>query len=84
MITDRIPPAGLDAYFHRSGNVNLASFAPVTARTKPLSKGKQLEISGIQILIESDDLSALFQYQDKPLFKFSDHLVFRFYLNRLI
>jgi hypothetical protein len=62
MIIDRTKLAGLDAYFqvpNNAGQINLAG--QVTSRTKPLEKGKQLEISAIQLLIESDsDLTNLF------------------------
>ena len=70
MIIDKIQLAGLDAYFHdpnNLGQINLAG--QVTSRTKPLGKGKQLEVSAIELLIESDsDLTDLFNFQSKPLF----------------
>lgn len=53
MIIDRIQLAGLDAYFRdATGGVNLAG---QYARTPPLGRGKQLEISAVELLIESDD-----------------------------
>jgi hypothetical protein len=80
MITDRIPLAGLDAYFRdpATGKVNLGGITP-TIRTAPLNKGKQVEISGIQILIEHKDLQPLLAYPsdnaglpiNAPLFKIS-------------
>lgn len=70
MIIDNIQLAGLDAYFYdpnNLGQINLAG--QVTSRTKRLDKGKQLEISAIELLIESDsDLTDLFNFQSNPLF----------------
>ena len=70
MIIDRVQLAGIAAYFqdpNNPGRINLAG--QVTSRTKPLSKGKQLEISAIELLIESDsDLTDLFSFQSNPLF----------------
>ena len=70
MIIDKIQLAGLEAYFkdpNNYGQINLAG--QVTSRTKPLGKGKQLEISAIELLIESDsDLTDLFNFQSNPLF----------------
>lgn len=82
MITDRIQLAGLDAYFRDPNSpatanpVNFGGRTP-TIRTAPIKKGKQLEISGIQLLIEHADLQPLlaFQFDDQnppqpaPLFK---------------
>jgi hypothetical protein len=80
MITDRIQLAGLDAYFRdpATGKVNLGGITP-TIRTAPLNKGKQIEISGIQLLIEHQDLQPLLAYPsdnaglptNAPLFKIS-------------
>jgi hypothetical protein len=80
MITDRIQLAGSDAYFKdpASGKINLGGVTP-TIRTSPLNKGKQLEISGIQLLIEHQDLQPLLTYPSdnaglpvsSPLFKIS-------------
>lgn len=80
MITDRIQLAGLDAYFRdpATGKVNLGGITP-TIRTAPLNKGKQAEISGIQLLIEHKDLQPLLAYPSDnaglptsaPLFKIS-------------
>jgi len=81
MITDRIQLAGLESYFQdpaNAGRINLGGITP-TIRTAPLNKGKQLEISGIQLLIEHADLQPLlpFQFdsqnplQPAPLFKIS-------------
>jgi len=74
MITDKIQLTGLDAFFRDplSGTTNLATVAPVTVRSTPLNKGRQLEISGIQLLIEADDLQPFLSYpsdqaQDPPL-----------------
>ena len=66
MIIDRIQLAGRHAYFEDgSGDVNIAGH---TSRTSDLGKGKQLEISGIELLIESEsDLTEVFKYQDAPL-----------------
>jgi len=66
MIIDRIQRAGKEAYFQDgSGGINIAG---QTARTSDLGKGKQLEISAIEILIDSDnDLTDLFSYQTEPL-----------------
>ncbi len=84
MIIDRIQLAGRDAYFqapNNPGTVNLAPAAqlavPVTVRTAPLKKGQQVEISGLQLLIEGDDLRPMFQFQldangkPAPLFRIS-------------
>ena len=81
MITDRIQLAGLDSYFQdpaNAGRINLGGII-TTIRTAPLNIGKQLEISGIQLLIEHADLRPLlaFQFdnqnppQPAPLFKIS-------------
>jgi hypothetical protein len=80
MITDRIQLAGLDAYFRdpATGKVNLGGITP-TIRTAPLNKGKQIEISGIQLLVEHQDLQPLLAYPNDnaglptnaPLFKIS-------------
>ena len=78
MITDRIQLAGTDAYIEdpqNAGIVNLGTNVPagvnraypIVVRTEPMEKGKQLELSGIQILLESDDLSALFRRQPAPI-----------------
>jgi len=92
MITDRIQLAGLESYFlvrapgpvpapglvPAPGKVNLGGITP-TIRTAPLNKGKQIEISGIQLLIEHQDLRPFLgypsdnanSYVDAPLFKVS-------------
>lgn len=80
MITDRIQLAGLDAYFRdpATEKVNLGLITP-TIRTAPVNKGKQIEISGIQLLIEHQNLLALLSYPsddqdipiEAPLFKIS-------------
>lgn len=80
MITDRIQLAGLDAWFRdpASGKVNLGGITPAI-RTAPLNKGKQMEISGIQLLIEHQDLQPLLAFPhdnndapvNKPLFRIS-------------
>ena len=66
MIIDRIQLTGKSVYFEDgSGGINIAG---QTARTPALGTGKQLEISAIELLIESDeDLADLFTYQDDPL-----------------
>lgn len=73
MITDKIQLAGLASYFkdpNSPGSVNLTG--PVSVRTLPLSKNKQVEINGLQLLIEGNDLSPLFQFQSTaPLFSIS-------------
>ncbi len=87
MITDRIQLAGINAYLRDpddQANINLAANTnlvnagvPVSVQTLPLSKGKQVEISGIQLLIEADDLGPLFPFQfnvdgdPAPLMSFS-------------
>jgi hypothetical protein len=80
MITDRIELAGLEAYFQdpATGKVNLGGTTPAI-RTLPLNKGKQVEISGIQLMIEHKDLQPLLSYPSDnadnpvsaPLFKIS-------------
>ncbi len=67
MIIDKIRFAGKDSYFQdNAGNTNLSG---TTAKTKFLGKGKQLEVSAIELLIESDnDLTDLFNLQNQPLF----------------
>ena len=73
MIIDKIQLAGPDTYFQdlaNPGQINLAG--QVTSRTKPLGKGEQLEISAIEVLIETDgDLSDLFSFQSSPLLSIS-------------
>jgi hypothetical protein len=72
MITDRIQLAGRDSYFQdpaNPGRIDLGGIAP-KIRTDPLNKGKQLEISGIQLLIDHDNLRTLMKFQS-PLFKIS-------------
>jgi hypothetical protein len=74
MITDRIQLAGLDSYFQdpaNPGDINLGVIAPVTIRTAPLNKGKQLEVSGIQLLIEHTDLESLMNFQTTPILRVS-------------
>lgn len=74
MIIDRIRLSGLQAYFRdpsNPGSTNLAAATPAVVRTTPLKKGVQLEISGIQLLIESNDLNSLFHRQASPLFRLS-------------
>lgn len=73
MIIDTIQVAGLDAYFRHfrdsddtGGVINLASVAPVIARTKPLTKGKQHEITALHLLIEGADLRPLFNRPEPP------------------
>lgn len=72
MIIDRIKLAGPAAYFRarKGGGVNLAG---QNARTPTLGRGKQLEISAIELLIESDsDLLDLFNPSlDPPRYLFS-------------
>jgi hypothetical protein len=72
MIIDRVPIAGIEAYFQNPGNagqVNLGGPNPLTARTKALGKGKQLEVSAIELLIDSSiNLIDLFNFQPGPLF----------------
>src|SRR5688572_24002873 len=66
MITDRIQITGIGAYLQdpaNPGNINLAPVAPVVIRTQPLNKGRQLEISGLQLLIDGDDLAPFFRFQ---------------------
>jgi hypothetical protein len=66
MIIDQIQLTGLETYFQNPttpGDINLGAAAPVAVRTEPLPKGKQMNISGIRLLIEKDDLQDLFAYQ---------------------
>jgi hypothetical protein len=67
MITDRIQLAGLDSYFLDADPANTTPTnlgGTIQAiRTRPLNKGKQLEISGIQLLIEHDDLRPFLSFQ---------------------
>ncbi|HSK72860.1 MAG TPA: hypothetical protein VK892_14255 [Pyrinomonadaceae bacterium] len=67
MIIDRIQLAGKDAYFKNGADkTNLVVGA--TSRTASLAKGKQWEISAIELLIESTgDLTDLFNFQESPL-----------------
>lgn len=86
MITDRIQIAGIESYFKVPadpaipGIINLAPIAPVAARTLSLNKGKQLDVSAIQLLIQGNDLGKLFSFPvddssgtaipiEKPLFR---------------
>jgi hypothetical protein len=64
MITDQSRLAGLTAYFRDPANpadVNLGPLAPVRVRTTPLAAGHQIDVSGIRLLIEHDDLSPFFR-----------------------
>jgi hypothetical protein len=68
MIIDRAQLAGLDAYLQEPSNpgvIDLAGLSvfPVRARTTALPKGRQLEISGVRILMEGQDLGPMFQFQ---------------------
>ena len=71
MIIDRTQLAGHRAYFKGSNNrINLAG---QRSQSQPLGKGKQVDISGIEILIESEtDLGGLFKFDQgvdtPPLF----------------
>ena len=69
MIIDTVRMAGLDAYFKdKAGRLNLGGSNPLRVRTKLLGRGEQLNISSIELLIESDnDLAELFKRSQKPL-----------------
>lgn len=80
MIIDRIALAGISAYFTKpdsSGGLitNLAApdtgtgavTYPVVARTVPIAEGSLLRASRITLLIEGENLSALFAHQPSPL-----------------
>ena len=86
MITDRVQLAGYAAYLKdpvHSGIINLGTEVPsgiarnypIRSRTGHLNKGTQLEVSGLELLLESDDLSPLFSPQagtdEQPLKLFS-------------
>ena len=51
MIIDTIQVAGLEAYFRHpeTSAINMASTGPVKVSTKPLTKGKQHDISALHI-----------------------------------
>jgi hypothetical protein len=66
MITDQSRIAGINAYLRPTAQgfaVNLGPGAPQRARTAPLSRGRQLDVNGIRLLLEHDDLGSLFQYR---------------------
>jgi hypothetical protein len=63
MIIDQSRLAGLDAYLRHPDtpeSVNLGGQSPRTGRTQDLGDGLQLDVSGIRLTIEADDLIALF------------------------
>lgn len=65
MITDRIQLAGLDSYFQhpsQPGRVDVGGLL-VTMRTKPLQKGIQHRVSGIDLLIEASNLKRFLSFQ---------------------
>ncbi|MBL0316155.1 MAG: hypothetical protein IPP69_10390 [Flavobacteriales bacterium] len=63
MITDTIQQAGIESYFKDtdSGKINLGGLT-ATLRTQALNEGKQVEVSGIHLLIEHQDLQTLLPY----------------------
>ena len=67
MITDIIQLAGLDAYYQdpnppaNTNPINLGG-RTLTIRTSPMNSGKEVRITGIQLLIEHQDLQPLFAY----------------------
>lgn len=65
MMIDRIPFAGVSAYLTGAGGeVNLAEADPRAARTPPLRRGEQNEVTSLEFLIESmEDLRPLFARQ---------------------
>jgi hypothetical protein len=80
MITDKISLASLESYLRDpvSGAVNLGG-QTVTVATAPLPRGKQIELKGVQLLIEHEDLQSLMGFQldagnpptPAPLFRIS-------------
>ena len=66
MIIDRIQLAGADSYFRHpaSGKIDLGGTGgTVTVRTRDLPDGRQLDVSGIQLFIQHDDLLGLMHVQ---------------------
>ena len=63
MIIDRVRTAGAGAYLLRNAtpdDVNLAGPTPSFGRTGPPARGQQLDITGLQFVIDGDDLWPLF------------------------
>lgn len=68
MIIDRTGLSGPGSYFQdpaSPGRINLGG-QTVVVRTPPLNKGQQLNISGLQLLMEGVDLGPLFAFQFDP------------------
>lgn len=66
MIIDTINSAGIATYLKdQSGNFNLSANTPSKAFTEKLSKGKQMNVSGIQFYLEADDLFPLFNFLEE-------------------
>lgn len=71
MISDIKALAGIESYFNIEGEFNLGANAPTIKRSSPPVKNSQTTISGIQLLLEHEDLNKLMNFQlddnNKPL-----------------
>jgi hypothetical protein len=65
MISDQITLGSSSAYLRNdSGSANLGGTSPSTARTKKLEPNQIWDISGLELLIEGDDLTPLLHLPD--------------------
>lgn len=77
MISDIKALAGIESYLKKDGSINLGASVPTIIRSSPPLKDRQFNISGIQLLLEHEDLNKLmnFQFDDNnkplPLFRIS-------------
>lgn len=77
MISDIKELAGIESYFQKEGRINLGANVPTICKSRKPLKNRQFNISGIQLLIEHEDLNNLmnFQFDDSnkpsPIFRIS-------------
>lgn len=64
MIIDRTPLAGLDAFLKDGGALNLAVSPHRRGSSIPLAEGMAVEVSGIRLYLEADDILKLYPHPD--------------------
>jgi hypothetical protein len=67
MMTDETPLAGPDAYLRPAGSSSIDLAAGVSAVSPPLGEGVQLDVDGVDLVIEAEDLATLFALQSTAL-----------------
>lgn len=60
MIIDRHQLAGDEAYLRDGGAINLADSATRTGRTAPVPEGVSVNVSGVRLLLQHEDLLSLY------------------------